>query len=419
MRRPFASALAVACRAAHLRVAVLAVMVGASGLACSASTPEGAEDAQGPQAPSFAPIVFGTGMEGASGRDEFQQKRKLEGDAAGWQEKLALARRYAAGGYDAEALQVLDGAIAQAPPAPWGDKLRGLRQSLIVRRAEEVLLRVEARGMKDYVPFETPVDFVVRLRNVSDQVVSIHAPAAGSGTSPTAVLVEMRRRDRDVHATQLGRTWNRVLYLQKAGDPPIRIAPGGVHELPVRIPAEAAGPVISGVRTLVLGGTLRPTGLRKGDEPRRVTLPIRPGRVMALPRGFEPLAADPLGSMRTAVDTVAPAHLLVATEFVPPGRRPDAMAVLADALGSGHRALYRAALGSVDLLRERAVGSATGPLAGPLVDALEHAPGRGEALMEALSTLTGVRLAPDPRLWRDWYRRDENRRRPVTAPPTR
>ena len=374
-------------------------------------------EAEGPAPVSFAPVEFGTGMQGAQNRDEFQQKRKLDPRDAGWQEKYELAQRYAAGGYDEAALQVLDGAIAQAPPAPWGDRLRGLRQSLIIQRAEEVLLRVEARGMKDYVPFETPVDFVVRLRNVSDTVVSFHAPKAGANdVSASAVMLEMRRRDRDVHATQLTRSWNMTLYLQKPGDPPIRIEPGEVHEMPARIPADAAGPAIAGVRTLELTGTLRPSDLRKGGEPRLLTLPIRPGRVMALPRGFEPLAADPLRSMRTAIDTVAPAHLLVAAEFVPPSRRPEAMALLGEALGAGHPALYRAALGSVDLLRERAVGTPVGPLAGPLVQQLEVTPGRADALMEALSTLTGVRLAPDARLWTDWYRREANRRQPVTAP---
>ncbi len=406
------------CRPRSRFALLLGLLVLTSTAACSRTTPQDGQGS-GPRAPTFAPIEFGTGRSGAQNRDEFQQKRQVDPRDAGWLEKYELAQRYAAGGYDEEALQVLNGAIAQAPPAPWGDRLRGLRQSLIIRRAEEVLLRVEARGLKDYVPFETPVDFVIRLRNVSDTEVSFHAPRAGSsGVSPSAVLLEMHRRDRDVHATQLHRTWTTTLYLQKPGDAPIRIAPGEVHEMPARIPASAAGPAIAGVRTLELTGTLRPSDLRKGGEARLLTLPIRAGRVMALPRGFEPLAADPLRSMQTAVRTVAPAHLLVASEFVPPSRRPEAMTILAEALGQGHQALYRAALGSVDLLRERAVGTPVGPLAGPLVEQLERAPGRADALMEALSTLTGVRLAPDARLWRDWYRRDENRRQPIRTSGT-
>ncbi|MDA1194340.1 MAG: hypothetical protein O2894_04080 [Planctomycetota bacterium] len=377
------------------------------------STPSEAEP-EGPIAPSFEPIEFGTGANPR--RDEQRRRMKLDEDAAGWQEKLDLARRYADGGYDDEALQVLDGALAQGPAAPWGDRLRAQRQTLTMRRAEEVLLRAEARGVQDYVAFETGVAFVIRLRNVSTETVTIHAPARGdASTSPSALLLEISRRDRDVHATQLRRTWNRTVFLQQPGDAPIVIAPGAIHEIPLVVPPEAAGSAIAGVRTLEISGTLRPTDLRRGSTPRRITLKIRPGRVMALPAGFEPLTVDPLRSMETALQTVAPAHLLVASEFVPPSRRDGAMQILARALGEGHPALYRAALGSIDLLRERAVGEPLEPLAEPLVTQLDATPARADALMEGLSTLTGVRLAPDPRLWREWLRRESERKRTVTA----
>jgi hypothetical protein len=393
-----------------------------------AATPEAARDSDmfgrsrqprksEPLPPSFEPIQFSTGG-GSARRGELQEKCDVSDDAAGWKEKWELASRYAAGGYDQEALQVLDGALAQSPPPAWSARLRGLRHSLTIRRAEELLLRVEARGVKDYVGFGCPVDFVIRLRNVSGEVLSIVAPATGSGSSPSALLLEIRRRDRDVHATQLGRTWNQTVFLQKAGDAPIVIQPGQVHELPVRIPAEAAGAPIAGIRTLELTGTLRPTDLRRGTQRRRVTLPVRAGRVIALPGGFEPLTVDPLKSMGTAIDTVAPAHLLIAAEFVPPSRRAAAFKELARALGEGHPALYRAALGAIDLLRERAVGLPVGPFALPLVDQLSRSPERVDALMEGLSTVTGVRLAPDARLWQDWYRKEANRRRPVPASDT-
>ncbi len=373
--------------------------------ACNAVTPEDTE----PRPPTFAPIEFH--KVGDATRSELQEKRDVGEDAAGWEEKWQLASRYAAGGYDTEALQVLDGALAQSPPPAWADRLRGLRQSLTVRRAEELLLRVEARGLKDYVPFGSAVDFVIRLRNVSDEVIRLLPPEASSAgaSSPSALLLQITRHDRDVHAAQLRRTWNQTVFILESGAKVIEIQPGGVHELPVRVPVEAAGGPISGIRTLQVGGTLRPTNLRRGTERRRITLPIRPGRVMALPQGFGPLAADPVRSMRTAIDTVAPAHLLVATEFVPPSRRAQAMVELARALGQGHPALYRAALGAVDLLRERSLGETVGPLAQPLVAALGRRPERDDALMEGLSTLTDVRLAPDARLWQEWYRRDANR----------
>ena len=388
------------------------VLVGAAGCSGTAADPA----AQEAEAPSFAPIEFHRGAALANTRDERQERRDVAEDAAGWQEKLDLARTYAAGGYDEQALQVLDGALALGPPTEWAQRLRGLRTSLHVRRAEETLLRVDARGVKDYVPFERDVDFVIRLRNISGEVITLLAPPVqGAVASPSALLLEITRRDRDIHATQLGRTWNQTVYVQQPGGPPIRILPGEVHELPVRIPAEDAGPSIAGLRTLEVRGTFRPTRLRRGDERRRIQLPIRGGRVIVLPQGFEPLAADPLGSMEKALTTVAPAHLLVATEFVPPRRRAEAVAILARALGEGDGALYRASLGGLGLLRERAVGDRLAPLVAPLMVQLERTPERAEALVEGLSTLTGVRLAPDVRLWQDWWRREEGRSTAVSA----
>jgi len=383
-------------------------------LPCGCSATEAPERATEPVAPSFEPIVWGRGAEAATGEKDTREKRKLEAELAGWQEKYDLAQRYVAGGYDEEALQVLGAALAQEPPSPWGERMRSLRTSIQVRRAEELLLRIDARGTKDYVGFGEPIDFVIRLRNVSGEVVTLLPPGEEEDTSPSALLVEITRIDRDIHATELRRSWNHTVFFLKPGDEPIRIPPGGVQELPVRIPEEAAGAPIAGLRTIELAGVVRPTRLRKGAEPRTVRLPIRKGRVMALPRNFEPLTVDPLKSMRTAVDTVAPAHLLIATEFVPPSRRPEAARILAEALETGHPALYRAALGGLGLLRQRSVGDPLAPFVQPLLSGLTRTPGRADALMEGLSTVTGVRLAPDPRLWKDWWRRDDNQRRAVT-----
>ena len=394
---------------------VLPVLVLALGLLASGCTGTDATDEPTePTAPSFEPIVWGRGASAGRAQEDTREQRKLEEELAGWQDKHDLAQRYVAGGYDEEALQVLGAALAQNPPSPWGERMRALRTSIQVRRAEELLLRIDARGTKDYVDFGEPIDFVIRLRNVSNEVVTLFAPGDEEETSPSALLIEITRLDRDINATELKRTWNRTVFFQRPGDEPIRIPAGGVHELPVRIPEEAAGPPLAGLRTIELSGTLRPTRLRKGDEPRTVRLPIRRGRVMVLPRNFEPLTVDPLKSMRTAVDTVAPAHLLIATEFVPPRRRPEAARILAEALETGHPALDRASLGGLGLLRERAVGDPLAPFVEPLLSGLTRTPGRADALMEGLSTVTGVRLAPDPRLWKDWWRRDENQKRAVT-----
>ncbi len=152
-----------------------------------------------------------------------------------------------------------------------------------------------------------------------------------------------------------------------------------MHEAAARIPVEEAGDAISGLRVLEVSGTLRPTRMRVGDEERSVRLPVRPGKVVVVPKGYEPLAAEPLRSMRRAVQTVAPIHLIVANEFVGRGDDPEAMGVLADALAEGHASLRRAALAAIAMVRDRSVGRPLAPLAKPLMEALERSQSFGGA----------------------------------------
>jgi hypothetical protein len=91
--------------------------------------------------------------------------------------------------------------------------------------------------------------------------------------------------------------------------------------------------------------------------------------------------------------------------------------LLAQALAEGHPAMTRAAHGGLALLRERAIGEPLVPFARPLMDALTRSPRRSEAILEALSTVSGVRLAPDPRLWQDWWRREAERRTAIAPRP--
>lgn len=397
-----------------LLAAALLVCLGGCANQGRAAEEEPAEEAkQGPIPPSFEPVVFPNKQVRKGGLS--REKRALPEDESGWKEKWALASRYSAGGFEEQALQILNGALAQSPPEPWAGRMRALKTSMRVRKAEDVLLRVDARGVKDYVPFNTDIDFVIRLRNVSNrEIVLLPTVAEGAKASPSALLLEIERRDRDIYATQLTRRWNHTVFILEPGAPPIRIPSGGVHELPVRVPAAALGDAITGIRVVELSGLLRPTRFRLAGERRTVRLPIRAGRVTALPGGYDDLVADPLRGMRMSLETVAPAHLLIACEFVPPNRRVAAVEVLAEALADGHRGLKRAALSGLSLLRDRSVGDRLGPLVYPLMVRLEDTPERADALMEALGILTDARFAPDPRLWKDWWRREATLRTTVT-----
>jgi hypothetical protein len=372
-----------------------------------------------PIPPSFEPIVIprqtrdDTTAAGLAMRGE---DRPVPGDEAGWEEKHDLATGYAAGGYDEAALTVIREVLAQDPPAAWRERFVNLRTSLRLRRTETDWLRVQARGERDYVTFGTDVDWLIRIRNVSDRVLVLRAPATGPGrASPSALSLGIVRRDVDIYGGELERQWNQTVYLHQAGGCDIRIPPGSIHEATVRVPADDVGAAISGLRTIELTGTLRAVVTEEAGEPRTIGLRIRRGRVVVVPHGYEPLARAPIPSMVTAIDAVAPTHLLIATEFVPRVDDDQAMDQLTRALATGDEALRTAALGGIRLLRDRNVGRPLARFVHPLVDALERHPERGAAIMEALTLASGQALAPDPRLWMDWWRRAG--RSELTVPP--
>jgi hypothetical protein len=289
-----------------------------------------------------------------------------------------------------------------------------------MRQAEETL-RIDIRGAKDYVPFDVDLDFVVRLRNVSSDDVVFAAP--GTATAPdgtplsTSVLVlKVTRRDIDVTASELSRTWSQTVPLQRPGDGAVTIPPGGRHVVRVRIPAADSGRSVAGLRVFQVDGILRPSGMkalrRDVSEPVRV----RPGRVVALPGNFEPIAADPLGSLERAIPALAPVHLLLAAEFVPREGRGEATRLLARALSEGDPGLRTAAVAGLRRVREHAVGSPLAPLAEPLVAALLARPERAEALVAGLEALTGAGVGPDPLRWGEWWRSERTASLRVTDP---
>ena len=164
---------------------------------------------------------------------------------------------------------------------------------------------------------------------------------------------------------------------------------------------------MSGLRVLELSGDLRAGRIEAGISEPLGRVPIRPGRVVVLPCGFEPLAADPLGSLRKAAEVTAPVHLLVASEFVAPEARPEALRILASALATGPAELRPAALSAIHLIRRAAAGTAVRELARPLMEALAAHPERATRADGRRSrALTLVSLAPDARLWDDWWRRE-------------
>ncbi|MCA9314764.1 MAG: hypothetical protein H6806_06995 [Planctomycetes bacterium] len=369
---------------------------------------------------SLEPIVMPRGKDAIKQIPFLRDRRPVDDEDEAWKAKYDLAQDYSAGGYDAEALQIVQAALSLDPPSPWAGRFTTLESSLRVLRMEDELLRAEAWPLKDYVVFGEPVDLEIRLRNVGREPLSLLPPQRGARAddvlSPGAVSLEVKRVDRDIYASRMERSWTQNFLWQRPEDGATKIAPGAVHRVPVRIPADEVGPALVGLRTIEVAGMLRPARVEVQGQARPLRLRIRPGRVVVLPKSYEPLVQDPLGTLRQAIDGVAPVHLLVASEFVPRARAPEGMGLLARALTEGDPSLRRAALGALERMRERFAGKPLQPLAEPLVERLGTWPARDPALMEGLAAFSGRALAADVRLWRDWWARDVDATTLVTAP---
>jgi hypothetical protein len=379
----------------------------------------GASSPDGPLPPSRAPIVFPNphAKPGAS-NVAVREEHPVDAADAGWADKLALATGYARGGFDDQALAVVHAALSQSPPEPWAGRFKALRAGLNLRRLETSFLRADARGARDYVAFGAAVDWRIRLHNVSrDPVVFSPSGTGPDAVSATALQLTIVRRDIDIYGAELRRSWTQVVPLERPGGGEVRIPPGGSWEVPARVPAADAGGALQGLRIFQMEGTVRISNARAGTQQETGTLRIRRGRVVALPGGFEPLAADPLGSMRKARESGAPTHLLVASEFVPRDRAREAATILAAALGSGEPTLRRASANALRLLRERAAGRPMAELAEPLVQALEASPPGADALMEGLHAVSDESLPSDPRLWLDWWHRTVRTGTPALSVP--
>ena len=336
-----------------------------------------------------------------------RRRTRREEDDLFFEAKFEAARDEASVGSDAAAIELLTAALKLDPKPPWDARFKALRAEIKARHLETEILRVDVRPVRDYVPFDAAVDLIVRLRNVGKAEVVILPPTSGpDAISGSSLVLTVKRTDHDIYEAELSRTWTKVVPLLAEGAEELRIPSETVHEVRVRVPPEDVGGAVSGLRVLELSGDLRAGRIEAGISEPLGRVPIRPGRVVVLPGNFEPLAADPLGSLRKAAEVTAPVHLLVASEFVPPESRPEALRILAAALATGPAELHPAAWSAIHLIRRAAAGTPVREMARPLMEALDAHPERATELMDALRALTLVSLAPDARLWDDWWRRE-------------
>jgi hypothetical protein len=432
-------------RAAPLLAASLLAAAGckagpAGSAPSAAAAPCAPPAASGPSDPALAaePVLLGAvdGRGGPGGKppaEDVRARRRVTEDDAFWAEKHDTARHAAAVGDDEAALSVISAALALKPPSAWEERFKNLRSNVKMRHVQVDVLRADARGVKDFVTFGAAADFLVRLRNVSGRDLTLRPPTAGGLGEPevsgSALFLEVRRKDHDIYGAVLTRSWTQRVPLVGPQDDAIVVPAEGVREVRVRIPPEDAGEPISGLRAIEVSGDVRVSRVEAGISEPVNRVPIRAGRVVVLPGGFEPVAADPLGSLDKALDASALVHVLVAAEFVAPADRVRAVRRMADALATGPAELRPPIRSALALYREESGRAEDGgpspealaPLVAPLIQAIEAHPERTAEIGEAITALAQVSLAPDARLWQEWWRRGASPqpRKPANAPPGR
>ena len=117
-------------------------------------------------------------------------------------------------------------------------------------------------------------------------------------------------------------------------------------------------------------------GLREGSPMREALEPClvpRAGVAYAVPKKYEHLLADPLGSLARAVDVGSVAEVFICAMLAPAERKPDVIGMLVESLQRSDSVQGRATIGKM------------------------------------LVFLTEQKLGDDPKAWKDWWEKQKTR----------
>jgi len=279
-----------------------------------------------------------------------------------FEEEIAAAEEEFEGGHYAAALRRVYAARAREP-SPEQD---ALLLELLTALNRKVLELDVIQGRVD--PEEDPISFDqdvrVRVRLANEGVRPLRIPARLPDASPSLFLLDIVRRDYDIHA-QVVET---RLQIRRELPRDIEIPPGGTTELVLALAGTGNDRPLAGIRTFTISGLLRPCVIEVGDLRRWDPVPLEPGTLRSFRPNWEHLADDPFRRVGQALEKDAPVHLLTACALVPFEQRTQTVDLLVGAAGRGR------------------------PIDWAVLGALEY--------------LTGVReLGTDPDAWKAWWPR--------------
>lgn len=266
--------------------------------------------------------LAGDGDEGLSAAPVESTAPGVDERAAAAEAALSTATQAWHDGDPLAAMAIATRALHEGAPPEIERRLRTLRTKARETLLSEQIARLSVLPDRDAVADGDAVRGVVRVQNRSSAPVRVARTADDSSAS--LFLLEIVRNDYDVYGNVRTTEFTERVVLEEDVD----LGPGGVGEVPFTIPADSVRLTHTGFSTLHIGGHLRAVAVEVGATELFDALPLEPATVRVFQQGYEPLAEEPLVSLRRAIEKRSPPHVLTAAELLAPGEREEAVELL-------------------------------------------------------------------------------------------
>lgn len=254
-------------------------------------------------------------------------------------------------------------ALEDGAPAEVAQELKALRYDARRLLLSRKILEGRVLPERDLVAIGEPVVFTLVLTNVGG--VPVEVARAFGPSSPASFVLDVVRQDVDIYGNVRAGSSRKTIELDED------LSIGVNRRGRIRFTLESGRPEDRhfGFSVMTVSGVFRPAVVRAGAEEYFTPVEVSAGEVRILPPGYEPIAADPMGTLDKAERLRAREHLLIAAELAPPERQREVL--------------------------------------GKLIGYLPRAePGMADTIMAALRRLTGQSFAARPDAWTKWWKED-------------
>jgi hypothetical protein len=262
--------------------------------------------------------------------DDTLSASPVESTAPGVDERAAAAEAAVSAALQAwrdgdslAAMAIATRALRDGVPDEYEPRLRRIRTQARETLLEEQVARLSVMAEQDAIADGDDVRGVVRVQNRSSAPVVIARTADDS--SATLAVLEIVRHDYDPWGNVRSNEFTQRVTLTDD----LELGPGGLADIPFTIPADSIRLNHVGFSTLRIGGHLRAVSVKVGATELFDALPIEPALVRVFQQNYEPMAENPMESLRLAIAKRSPPHILIAAELLAPDERAEAVDLLA------------------------------------------------------------------------------------------